>query len=531
MLPILQLTNIQKKYDDGFVAIDNFNLEIEKGEFVTFLGPSGCGKTTILKVIGGFEQATRGKLLYNGIDIKDLNIVDRPTSTVFQDYALFPNMTVEQNIKYGLKLMRTPLDNVNPAVYQQAEKIFNEATKLKNKKIKEIEKERIALKAAIDKLEKKYQKNENIYQIKDYRRPQYLAEINILYDKLDLEIENGYKPKFYFREWIKAKLNSLNAIFKIKKRYKLDLSKWHPIEQEILKLKKYYHQKKPIDEKLDKLQEKYNDLDYWISYWETYPQIKRESFEKRNITRKLNQEEIKKRCDDVIALVGLKGKEKSLPADLSGGMQQRVALARSIVIEPEIILLDEPLSALDAKVRQQLQVELKRLHKELGITFILVTHDQEEALMLSDKIVVMSNGKIEQIGHPEEIYDTPNNLWVANFIGKANIYKKDDGIDNFNFCDVNFEMNINYPDNENKYDVYFMIRPEDFNIVKNSTGVINDVFVKSVNYTGLFYDVCCVYKDTTINIKSITNVEENIHVGINLKKENIHTIYERIEEE
>ncbi|MBR2857879.1 ABC transporter ATP-binding protein [bacterium] len=138
--------------------------------------------------------------------------------------------------------------------------------------------------------------------------------------------------------------------------------------------------------------------------------MKKEAFEKRNLTRKLTKDEINDRANKVIKLVGLIGKESAYPDDLSGGMQQRVALARSIVIEPEILLLDEPLGALDAKVRKQLQNEIKRLHKELGLTFILVTHDQEEALMLSDKIVVMSDGKIEQIGTPNEIYDTPKNL-------------------------------------------------------------------------------------------------------------------------
>ncbi|MDE6289607.1 MAG: ABC transporter ATP-binding protein, partial [Ureaplasma sp.] len=115
---ILKLQRIQKKYDDGFQAIKDFDLDIYKSEFVTLLGPSGCGKTTLLKIIGGFEQLTKGKILYNGIDIKDLSITQRPTSTVFQDYALFPNMTVEQNIKYGLKLMRTELENIPDIVYK-----------------------------------------------------------------------------------------------------------------------------------------------------------------------------------------------------------------------------------------------------------------------------------------------------------------------------------------------------------------------------------------------------------------------------
>ncbi|MDE5599948.1 MAG: ABC transporter ATP-binding protein, partial [Ureaplasma sp.] len=301
-------------------------------------------------------------------------------------------------------------------------------------------------------------------------------------------------------------------------------------EKEIILTKRWFRYKTPIDKKLDKLNDKYNDLDYWVSYWETYPDIKKEEFEKRNITRRLNKEEIDEKFKKVISLVGLQGKENSYPSDLSGGMQQRVALARSIVIEPEIILLDEPLSALDAKVRQQLQAELKRLHKELGITFILVTHDQEEALMLSDKIVVMSEGKIEQIGTPEEIYDTPKNLWVAKFIGKTNIYKTEDKENKkVIFCDYKFNLEIK--EDENK-EAYFLIRPEDFNIVENNQGMINDVFVKSVNYSGLFYDLECIsHNNKTISIKSITFIKPESKIGLNINQDNIHIIYEEIEKD
>jgi spermidine/putrescine transport system ATP-binding protein len=134
-----------------------------------------------------------------------------------------------------------------------------------------------------------------------------------------------------------------------------------------------------------------------------------DKFEKKYTTRKLTKTEINKTAMDAIKTVGLEGKEFKFPNELSGGMQQRVAVARAIVVEPEIILLDEPLSALDAKVRKEMQYELKRLHKELGLTFILVTHDQEEALSLSDKVVVMSRGKIRQIGTPMDVYEEPIN--------------------------------------------------------------------------------------------------------------------------
>jgi spermidine/putrescine transport system ATP-binding protein len=134
-----------------------------------------------------------------------------------------------------------------------------------------------------------------------------------------------------------------------------------------------------------------------------------DKYEKNYTTRPLTRNEMKQRVKAIIEKIGLNGKENKFPQELSGGMQQRVALARSLVIEPDIILLDEPLSALDAKVRHQMQLELKRLHQELGITFILVTHDQEEALSLSTKVVVMNAGKIQQIGTPNDVYDKPVN--------------------------------------------------------------------------------------------------------------------------
>jgi spermidine/putrescine transport system ATP-binding protein len=135
----------------------------------------------------------------------------------------------------------------------------------------------------------------------------------------------------------------------------------------------------------------------------------RDNFERHNISRKLTKDEIRRKAKTIIDLVGLNDSENKYPSELSGGMQQRVALARALVVEPQIVLLDEPLSALDAKVRQQMQMELKRIHHELGLTFILVTHDQEEALTLSNKIVVMSKGRVEQIDSPKRIYDNPRN--------------------------------------------------------------------------------------------------------------------------
>ncbi|MBO6022252.1 ABC transporter ATP-binding protein [bacterium] len=192
------------------------------------------------------------------------------------------------------------------------------------------------------------------------------------------------------------------------------------------------------------------------------------------------------RAMNAIKLVGLVGNEKKYPDDLSGGMKQRVALARAIVVEPDVLLLDEPLSALDAKIRKQMQLELKRIHKQLGITFILVTHDQEEALTLSDRIVVMNFGKIMQIGKSNEIYDSPNSAWVANFIGVANVFngviKQNTTVECLSIITPYREEDKNIAEVDEQVDV--LIRPEDFDVVNENEGFINAT-VKSILYKGL----------------------------------------------
>ncbi|WP_031488791.1 ATP-binding cassette domain-containing protein [Ureaplasma canigenitalium] len=503
----LHLKDITKTYDDGFTAVNKFDLKINKGEFVTFLGPSGCGKTTMLKIIAGFENPTNGKILYNGIDIKDMAIKERPTSTVFQDYALFPNMTVKQNVEYGLKLMRTPMDNIEQNIYVQADKVFQAAKKKAIEKINQLKKQRVELLAEIKKLDEKYLKNENINAIKDMRRIQYLATLDELYKKRG--IQRNEKDSLISR--IKNFFN----------REKLDLN--NPIDKEIFNLKKWYKEKSSIDKKYDYITYKYNDLDYWESYWATYPELKKEQFEKHNITRRLTKAEVEEKALKVLKLVGLENKLNSYPADLSGGMQQRVALARSIVIEPEIILLDEPLSALDAKVRKQLQDEIKNLHKNLGITFILVTHDQEEALSLSDKIVVMSNGQIQQVGSPQDIYDSPSNLWVANFIGKTNIFEgKYLEKGKVVFDDIVSKTDVVDGFDENE-ECLIMIRPEDFDVLKKDQGSIN-VKVISKLYRGQLWEIKCQYQDMIIHVEDINEVNVNDEIALDWDDIDVHVI-------
>jgi putative spermidine/putrescine transport system ATP-binding protein len=239
-MAFLELTNVYKSFGQQVNAVDNFNLQVEKGEFVSFLGPSGCGKTTTLRMIAGFEKPTSGVIKINGVDVTYKAPNQRNVGMVFQSYALFPNMTVAGNIGFGLKIAKTP----------------------------------------------------------------------------------GVQ--------------------------------------------------------------------------------------------------IQQRVEEMLKLIHLPGYGARYPYQLSGGQQQRVALARALAIRPQVLLLDEPLSALDAKIRVELRSEIRRIQQELGITTIYVTHDQEEALSLSDRIVVMNAGKIEQVGTPFEIYNYPRTPFVASFVGMLN---------------------------------------------------------------------------------------------------------------
>jgi spermidine/putrescine transport system ATP-binding protein len=239
-VPSVELSSVTKRFD-GLVAVDDLSLDLASGEFFTLLGPSGCGKTTTLRMVAGFEQPDGGAIRIEGSDVAGLPAHKRPTNTVFQSYALFPHLSVRDNVAFGLKRKRVP------------------------------------------------------------------------------------------------------------------------------------------------------------------------------------KEEIRRRVGAELERVGLSAEAGRRPAQLSGGMQQRVALARALVNLPKVLLLDEPLGALDLKLRKGLQLELKRIQREVGITFVYVTHDQEEALTMSDRIAVMNRGRVEQVGTPEDVYERPATTFVAGFIGVSNL--------------------------------------------------------------------------------------------------------------
>ncbi len=305
-VPLIDLQHIYKSFD-GELVLDDLNLQIPDQSFVTLLGPSGCGKTTTLRILGGFAKADKGRVMFGGEDITDVPPNKRQLNTVFQRYALFPHMSIADNIAFGLKIKG--------------------------------------------------------------------------------------KSKSYINDKIKYALKLVNL----------------------------------------------------------------DGYEKRDVN------------------------------SLSGGQQQRIAIARAIVNEPKVLLLDEPLGALDLKLRQDMQYELIRLKNELSITFIYVTHDQEEALTMSDTIVVMNQGYIQQMGTPEQIYNEPECAFVADFIGDSNIVPgimvHDELVNIFgsNFACVDKGFGNNKP-------VDVVIRPEDIELVEPEHGSI-DGYVTHIIFKGVHYEM------------------------------------------
>ena len=340
---IIEVQNVSKHFGDK-MALDNINLNVKKGEFVTILGPSGCGKTTLLRLIAGFQTTTEGQIKISGNEITQTPPHLRPVNTVFQKYALFPHLNVFDNIAFGLKLKKTPQQVIE-------------------KKVK------LALK---------------MVGLTDYE---------------------------------------------------------------------------------------YRDVD-----------------------------------------------------SLSGGQQQRVAIARAIVNEPEVLLLDEPLAALDLKMRKDMQLELKEMHQKLGITFVYVTHDQEEALTLSDTIVVMSEGKIQQIGTPMDIYNEPINSFVADFIGESNILNgvmvKDEKVrfaaHEFDCVDKGFGENM---------PVDVVIRPEDIYIFDPQDAAQVNGVVTSCIFKGVHFEMWVKTDEGyELMVQDYHCFEVGRRVGLRVKPSDIHVM-------
>ncbi len=338
---IIELRGVTKSYDGRTDVINDINLDIGEGEFVTLLGPSGCGKTTILRMIGGFETPTSGKILLEGEDISVLSPNKRPVNTVFQKYALFPHLNVFDNIAFGLRL--------------------------------------------------------------------------------------------------------------------------------------------------------------------------------KGLSRDVMEEKVKK----VLDIVDLEGFEKRRVSTLSGGQQQRIAIARAIVNEPKVLLLDESLSALDYKMRKEMQTELKNMHKLLGITFVFVTHDQEEALTMSDKVAVLADGRLQQVGSPEMIYNEPANVFVADFIGESNIFNGTMLEDRkAAFAGTVFQTVDDYPRGTR---IDAVIRPEDVEIVKAGEGQLQGV-VTACDFKGTFYVTFIECGQYEMEVHCFEHHPEGEKVGVRVDPDMIHII-------
>ena len=336
---IISLENIAISFD-GEQVLDDLNLRIKNGEFVTLLGPSGCGKTTTLRIIGGFVTPDSGDVFFDGVRINDLPAYKRRVNTICQRYALFPHMNVYENVAFGLRVQK-----------------------------------------------------------------------------------------------------------------------------------------------------------------------------KKNA-------EIKATVEEMLAMVNLKGFEHRSVSTLSGGQQQRVAIARALANHPSVLLLDEPLAALDLKLRKDMQAELKNIQKRLGITFIYVTHDQEEALSMSDTVVVMDGGKIQQIGAPQDIYNEPQNAFVADFIGESNIL---DGIMHEDYLVEFFGRKFRCLDAgfDKQEPVDVVIRPEDIDIVEPDKGDLQGT-ITSVTFKGVHYETIVDFKGFKWMIQTTDFHPEGSRIGIVLNPEDIH---------
>ena len=336
---IIDLQNISVSFGDTKI-LNNINLQIHDGEFVTLLGPSGCGKTTTLRIIAGFLQQDEGDVIFEGKNINGVPAYKRQVNTIFQRYALFPHLNVYENIAFGLRL------------------------------------------------------------------------------------------------------------------------------------------------------------------------------------KKMKEKDIQAKVRQMLSLVNLNGFGSRHIDSLSGGQQQRVAIARALAVNPRVVLLDEPLGALDLKLRKDMQVELKNIQQKLGITFIYVTHDQEEALSMSDTVVVMNNGEIQHIGTPLDVYNEPKNAFVADFIGESNIL---DGVMREDFFVEFSGMRFQCVDKGFKKDepVDVVIRPEDIDVYPAGKGML-DGEVTSVTFKGVHYEIIVDIDNFKWMIQTTQKASVGDIIGISIKPDEMH---------
>jgi multiple sugar transport system ATP-binding protein len=429
----IELKNL--KVDFGVTRpLENVNLKVEKGKLICLLGPSGCGKTTILNAISGLLIPSSGRIIFDGLDFTDVEPRKRNLGLVFQNYALYPHMSVYSNIAFPLRndsnfRMRYNIEKkelLNNLFLSLSHADLNSKEAIEEKEIVHFsENYRLLKKNKLDNWNStgktliKNQlarltniKNDNLRIIKDLST-KYLSDFKqAKEDSLKKELVEKYK------EAVREQKSKFNKDYSLTKK---------DVQEKIKQLKK--DNKVGVNRICRELE---NKKQSYASKYETISSLRKkilndEKNKQHFINVKRSMPKFSKHVDDLVKEIASRVEIASIlfkkPTQLSGGQQQRVAIARALVKKPNILLLDEPLSNLDAKLRVQTREWIKKIQKDFGITTIFVTHDQEEAMAISDKIVIMNKGIIQQEGTPLEVYTKPANLFVSSFLGLPEINK------------------------------------------------------------------------------------------------------------